>query len=357
MSKPTNPRGLRRRNGVWHIKKTICGRLICESTGSRDLAEAELYLARRTEEIRRASVWGERLTHGLGDAAARYLIENEHARGIARQGFALRHLVLYFGEQFPIDRIHSETIAPYITTRLSSVGSATVVRELGALKAVLRKASTLWRDDQGLTWLERAPEFPAVRIDSRAPRPISWDEQAQLFPALPDYLAAMALFAVNTGCRDQEICGLRWEWEHEVDTRRVFVIPGSETKNAEEKIVPLNSIAQSVVDGERGRSDEFVFTFEGHRLHRMNNRAWKDSRRSVALEAVRVHDLRHTFAVRLRDLGAPMEDIQDLLGHKRKTVTHHYSRATVDRLIRCVDLMTDVSRRPSPVLRRVKKVA
>ena len=23
----------------------------------------------------------------------------------------------------------------------------------------------------------------------------------------------MTLFAVNTGCRDQEICQLRWEWE------------------------------------------------------------------------------------------------------------------------------------------------
>ena len=37
-----------------------------------------------------------------------------------------------------------------------------------------------------------------------------------LFRELPEYLAEMALFAVNTGCRDGEICNLRWEWEVEV---------------------------------------------------------------------------------------------------------------------------------------------
>lgn len=26
----------------------------------------------------------------------------------------------------------------------------------------------------------------------------------------------MALFAVNTGCRDKEICGLLWDWELKV---------------------------------------------------------------------------------------------------------------------------------------------
>jgi integrase len=35
---------------------------------------------------------------------------------------------------------------------------------------------------------------------------------------LPSHLAEMALFAVNTGCRDGEICQLRWEWEVKVPT-------------------------------------------------------------------------------------------------------------------------------------------
>ena len=48
---------------------------------------------------------------------------------------------------------------------------------------------------------------------SRKPYPLSWEEQERLFAELPLHLRQMALFAVNTGCRDQEICQLRWEWE------------------------------------------------------------------------------------------------------------------------------------------------
>jgi integrase len=44
---------------------------------------------------------------------------------------------------------------------------------------------------------------------------------------MPDHLARMALFKVNTGCREQEVCSLRWEWEvefPELETS-VFIIP------------------------------------------------------------------------------------------------------------------------------------
>ena len=47
----------------------------------------------------------------------------------------------------------------------------------------------------------------------------------------------MALFAVNTGCRDGEICKLRWEWELKLQSMNtsVFIIPGSFVKNGDER--------------------------------------------------------------------------------------------------------------------------
>ena len=59
----------------------------------------------------------------------------------------------------------------------------------------------------------------------------------------------MSLFAVNTGCRDSEICGLRWDWEiqvPELDTS-VFIIPGEFVKNGDERLVVLNKVAKLVV--------------------------------------------------------------------------------------------------------------
>src|SRR5438552_9661950 len=44
---------------------------------------------------------------------------------------------------------------------------------------------------------------------------------------LPDYLHKMALYKVNTGCREQEVCLLRWDYEVEVPelATSVFLIP------------------------------------------------------------------------------------------------------------------------------------
>jgi integrase len=86
--------------------------------------------------------------------------------------------------------------------------------------------------------------------DARQPYPLSWDEQVRLFQQLPAHVARMALFKVNTGCRDQEVCGLRWEWEvavPELETT-VFLIPGHKVKNGDERLVVLNRVARSVVD-------------------------------------------------------------------------------------------------------------
>ena len=57
----------------------------------------------------------------------------------------------------------------------------------------------------------------------------------------------MALFKVNTGCREAEVCGLKWEWEVEVpelDTS-VFIIPASKVKNRKDRVVILNRVAKS----------------------------------------------------------------------------------------------------------------
>ncbi len=65
----------------------------------------------------------------------------------------------------------------------------------------------------------------------------------------------MALFKVNTGTRQNEVCQLRWDWEvqlPELETT-VFIIPEWLAKNGEERIVVLNEVAGAVVDRQRGR--------------------------------------------------------------------------------------------------------
>jgi integrase len=185
--------------------------------------------------------------------------------------------------------------------------------------------------------------------------PLSWDEQARLFAALPGHLAAMALFAVNTGCRDGEICRLRWDWEEDLpglDTS-VFVVPDRFVKNGDDRLVVLNRIASSVVDAQRAQHPEFVFVYRDKPVHGMLNSAWRKARVRAGLPQVRVHDLKHTFGRRLRAAGVSFEDRQDLLGHRSGRITTHYSAAELSRLIVAANRVCECrSKKPELVMLR-----
>ena len=111
-------------------------------------------------------------------------------------------------------------------------------------------------DEYGLTWLASPPKVTLLPdADKRPPYRLNWEEQTRLFQHLPDHLAQMAPFAVNPGCRDGEICKLRWEWERKLQSMNiaVFFIPGSFVKNGDERLVVLNRIAMLVVESMRGK--------------------------------------------------------------------------------------------------------
>ena len=142
--------------------------------------------------------------------------------------------------------------------------------------ALLNRAAKVWRSENGRPWLCQAPpklSKLSMKGNQAKPYPLSWNEQEKLIKALPLHLADAALFAVNTGCCELEICQLRWEWElyvKELDVS-VFVLPETITKTRTERVVVLNSIASRVVESCRGKSPEFVFTFKGNPMKRMGS--------------------------------------------------------------------------------------
>ncbi len=115
----------------------------------------------------------------------------------------------------------------------------------------------------------------------------------------------MALFAVNTGCRDSEICNLQWAWEVPVPELNtyVFIIPGRHVKNTDDRLVVLNRVARSVVEARRSKHCTHVFTYRGKPVTGMLNSAWKRAREEANLSQVRVHDLKHNSGFRIIPSG------------------------------------------------------
>ena len=344
--------GLVKRGGVWHIKKRIKGHgRLQETTGTSDLREAERYLVRRLEQLRQVLVYGDRPKVTFMEAAKKYIEEHPHLRSLDRTALAFDTLNPFIGGSY-LEHIHDETLKPMVAARLrsesnpSGVSAATINRDCDALRRVLTLAARKWRHPNGMTYLATAPLISRLPHTKRPAYPLTWDEQRRFFQELPTHLQRMALFDVNTGLRDGELAALRWDWEVEVPELgcSVFVLPGEATKNGEERIVLLNRVARSVVEELRGGDSEYMFTYNGKPVDRMLNSAWKKARKRAALPWLRVHDLRHTFAHRLRAVDVTREDRKALLGHKDGDVTTGYSAEDCAHLLRCVEKLCDQSR-------------
>lgn len=348
--------GLYNRKGVWHVDKEVFGRRLCESTRTNSLEEAEKYLARRIEEIRQAIVFGVRPKRTFREAATKFLLENQHKASISTDAIYLKQLDDFIGH-LPLEAVHMGSLQPYIEAKKQGVKMRTINYGLGITRRILNLAASIWLDEHGLTWLISAPKIKLLSLyDKRNPYPLNWDEQTALFKELPMHLTQMALFAVNTGCRDKEICGLRWESEVQVPELNVsvFIIPGDKVKNREDRLVVLNKTAQSVIGEMKDQHPEYVFTYKGRPIERMLNSAWRKARVRAQLSHVRVHDLKHTFGRRLRAAGVSFEDRQDLLGHKTHRITTHYSAAELQNLLNAANTVCSGVNNNGPLLVMLK---
>lgn len=368
--KRSNP-GLTKRGGIWHVDKQIRGVRVCESTGTGELREAQEYLAKRIAKVREAQIHGIRPSHTFRAAATKYLQDNQHIKRIGHVAVQLKLLDGFIGS-LELKQISMGALQPFIAKRREAgVKTKTLNGALEVVRRILNLAASEWTDPAGMTWLEVAPKIKLFPVqDARPPYPLSTTEQALLFKELPAHLARMALFKVNTGCREQEVCGLRWDYELSLPESKtsVFLIPGTKVKNGEERLVVLNRVAKSVVESLRGKHSTHVFvrisekTGKAQPVTKMNNTAWKAARERAAdawtkiheepapngFRSIRVHDMKHTFGRRLRAAGVSFEDRQDLLGHRSGRITTHYSKAELGNLIAAAEKVCGEESRNTP---------
>lgn len=303
-------------------------------------------------------MFGVRPKRSFRVAATKYLNENAHKRSIETDVHHLKMMDGFIGG-LSLDAVHMGNLQQFISARkLQGVKTKTINGALAVVRHLLNMAASEWIDDNNLTWLAVAPKIKLLKVtDARKPYPLSWEEQAAFFKELPAHLQPMALFKVNTGCRDGEVCSLRWEWEVQVPelNTSVFIIPDAHVKNGDERLVVLNHVAKSVIDSMRGKHPDYVFTYNGKPTGTMHNSGWQNARGRVGLEQVRVHDLKHTFGRRLRAAGVSFEDRQDLLGHKTGKITTHYSAAELESLIDAANTVCETKSRKSPALVMLKQ--
>jgi integrase len=195
------------------------------------------------------------------------------------------------------------------------------------------------------------------------------DEEERLMKALAVYgehVIALAELDLEVGMRLGKLLNTKWS---DVDETNQFVSI-TKTKNDKPRLIPLAARALKILKRLRQDAPDEELIFDPRRTGRKRRQLMICFERSVKEAGIgdfHFHDLRHTFATRLRAANVHEYDIADLLGHsttpndtRNTKVTRGYAHGVPKRLRDAVDSLEQGKRailEGAPTSRQVAKMA
>lgn len=244
------------------------------------------------------------------------------------------HLLPHFGPM-PLVKINVTTVSGFVSRLLADGQLApATVRKIGQV------LSKVMRDAVAAGLIAKSP-CDGVRLPAEARR-----EMAFLTPSQVTALAAavgadwedLVLTAAYTGLRWAELVGLRVD-RLDPDRRSITVVEqavevsgrfewGPPKTAAGRRTVSLPAVLASLLEvrltrPEVARSGLVFPTPLGDPIRRSNfgRRVWMPALRSLGLDGLRFHDLRHTAVAMAIGQGAHPKTLQQRMGHSSVTVT------------------------------------
>jgi integrase len=175
------------------------------------------------------------------------------------------------------------------------------------------------------------------KTDNRRERFLNLDEVKRLGEALSELEAdGVNAKAVNiarlwalTGCRRNEICGLRWT---ECDLERGLLI-FADTKTGR-SVRPLGAAAVALLESLKksaAKDEPYVFPAErGEGFYQGAKGVWAEVRKKAGLPDVTPHTLRHSVGSAAASAGEALLMVGSILGHKNARSTQLYAHIAHD---------------------------
>jgi len=284
--------------GRWWIQIEVAGQR--ESSTFDTKAQATIWAAQRSTELRQTKKSGPGKTKTLADALSRYSEEVSPTKKGARAE-QIRLLSFTGPDHAPlpvhkkITAITPDDLGAWRDARLSRVLPGSVLREMTTLATVFEAARREWR------WIDNNPvrdvrrpaqpkhrEKTLTHSEIRAMlRSLGWRSTG--VPATTTQAIGRAfVFALQTGMRAGEICGLEWT---DLQTHSIKIRDGKTGA----RTVPLTPTARRTIESMRGRDDTRIFGMDSQSLDVLFRRA----RSKTGLSGFVFHDTRHTAATRM----------------------------------------------------------
>ena len=253
-----------------------------------------------------------------------YVRDIVEKRSWKRDENSLAHLLKFFGE-LKLSAITPNDIIDYQNKRRKeNANPATINRELACFKHLfnIAKQKNKYFGDNPVSKVKFLEE------NNHVERVLSIEEEQRLISCCSPHLKPIIVTAMNTGIRKFEILSLKWK---NIDfENNLITVEATNTKSKRLKRIPINSLLKSVLLKQKliTRFNEHVFlTPDGNRYKRQDSlkHSFLGACRRARIQNLRFHDLRHTFASRAVETGAPIVAISKILGHSSLQTTMRYA--------------------------------
>lgn len=221
--------------------------------------------------------------------------------------------------------VTSQDLSKFRDKRLEQVSIATVRKEMTIIRSVLESA----RRDWGMVAVNPIADVKKPPSPPNRNRLFVGDELERILVAL-DYKGAVTtlqhqvavalLLAFETGMRAGEILGLEW--------CRVFprYVTLPETKNGDQRDVPLSTKAVELLTLMRGKDKQFVFTITAASLDAL----FRKARDKCDIKNLHFHDSRAN-AITALSKKLDVLDLARMIGHRDiKNLMIYYRKTASD---------------------------
>ncbi len=320
------PLKLIERGRYWHLRGTVRGVFVRETTGCVERADAEEVRIKREAEIVERSIHGASATATFIEAAVMYLEAGGEARFV-------EPLTTHFG-MTNLARIDQGAIDRAAKILYPDAAPSTLNRQVYTPAAAILHFAA----ERGLCdWRKiHRPKQPAGRV--RWLRP---EEAERLMEACSPHLGPLVTFLFYTGARLSEALYLDWR-DVDLQRRQVSFI---DTKNDEARGVPLHDRVIAELANLPRREGAVFRRPDGRPYERKTDgggqikTAFKGACRRAGIENFTPHDCRHTWAtwhyMENRNLAALME----LGGWKSEAMVMRYAHVNTDHLRESIEAL------------------
>lgn len=187
-----------------------------------------------------------------------------------------------------------------------------------------------------------------VKTPSSLPRAIAFDDLAKFLTSISEIRdRAMIMLLLRTGMRIGELLALQVT-DISIEEQKICIYIGE--KNAQGRVVYFcDDAKEALLAWLRIRDPEEGSLFYGRNGQPLSYAGARKSfqkhlkKSGLAAKGYSIHQLRHTFATELLNVGMRLEVLQQLLGHSTIEMTRHYARLTdktrEEEYFRAIDLI------------------